>query len=708
MMATPHHKNPYHPMILANGSDAVLLNYTGSMASGLTGHAHLEQHQGTLCGWYKPAHAGCVTPRYVPLLVESGYQIMLNGEVCDISDYEQQFFPQQALLKTRATARGAVVEIVAFLTHEHTLVERYKIISLPSGTRAQLAFYVRSTAGHMGGLVGVHHTQLEYHSSTPDQLAFDYHVDTVRGAGVMQVDRPADENYDAFPGLQYNQVKVGFTATKYLTLFDTSDTRSYRKQLNAQRECCRTLPYARIKRAHQTNWRTYAAKNSLTVPDATAQYLYDYSMYYLRANQYAATGAISCGPLPHLWAGGVHCPYDAAFAQQALLRNNRLEEGRAHVAFHRQGHAAARKLARSAGISGAIYSGWSDCRGQHLGVGHGRNWQDYLLKYKPLMPAYLVLDAYWQWVFDPQDADHRRNLPYMRDILALAIERFIIEHDDHATMRPCAPGNESEIVVENDTLNGLAYARALEGYAQMCQALGDTSAEQHGRLAGKLFKGIAKNTEQGVLLPYPDAPYLTGLQLDFYLLGLPAKGSRKSVQAGLRAMRTSWGLDSDQPSEAYRDWPWLNCRAGIALAHLKQPRQAFEWLLHAGSKASSLGALPEKIRMDGYAIGYGYVSPHALYAWMMSHAFAHDGPDDELAILWGFDGRWRDMSVENVRLAAGLLISLSVVAGKVTRVEIVNRSAQPLQRTLNLNPAYTGIKNRAVTIPSRDSIIVES
>ena len=51
----PPASKPFFPMILANGTDVVLLDYSGSMHCE-SGHLHLEQHQGTLCGWQKTTH----------------------------------------------------------------------------------------------------------------------------------------------------------------------------------------------------------------------------------------------------------------------------------------------------------------------------------------------------------------------------------------------------------------------------------------------------------------------------------------------------------------------------------------------------------------------------------------------------------------------------------------------------------------------------
>ena len=219
-------------------------------------------------------------------------------------------------------------------------------------------------------------------------------------------------------------------------------------------------------------------------------------------------------------------------------------------------------------------------------------------------------------------------------------------------MASCIAGNESEIKVENDTFNGLAYARALAGFAEMLRAF-DQSDKPYARLAEKLYLGLQTNYQDKVLLPFRGAKYLTGLQYDFFLMNLPDGIDAKSIDAAFKVIQTPWGLDSDQPSEAYRDWPWWHPRVAISMAHLGRSKKSFRWLCSSMQNATSLGMLPEKVRMDGFAIGYGYTSPHALLVWAAVEALCHDGTNNSIRLLWGLDGKWQDTGFENIRLCRG-------------------------------------------------------
>jgi len=696
MIATPHSPRPYFPALLGNGADAVLLSYTGSMAAGSTGHSHFEQHQGCPCAWYKAGHKSA-NPEYkvVAPIVESGYQPIVNGEVCDIDDFEQRFDPVHAVLNTRVSARGARLLIEAFLTDDHILAERYRVEGLDAGKRMDLAFYVRESDFRIGALRSAHASRLRARARTREAVAFDYRVGAVRGVGRLWCDRRADAAYEPWPGLLFRGVRPGFSVAKYLVLADPSDGRDYRQQAEAAVRRARGGAAA-LLREHRAVWARYSGRSRVSLPDRDFQHLVDFGGYMVRAHQHPRTGAISVGTLPSLWGGGTHCPYDAYYAHRALLVTNRLEEARRHLGFYDLQRPFGRRFAREHGLPGAVYSGWSDCFGKDLTA----NLENYLLEYKPLMPAYILLDRYWQWVLDPADPGHPGRLPLMREILDLAVKRFVVERRQEAFMAPCMAGNESAVKVQNDTLNGLAYARAMAGYGEMAQALGRTDGAFFAGLARKLYRGLERNYRDGVLWPYRGAKYLTGMQLDNYMTNLPDGIDPRSVWAALRAMRTPWGMDSDQPSEAYRDWPWLGAWAAICLAHLRRGRESFRWLRHPLKTVSSLGMLPEKVRMDGYVIGYGYPTPHAETLWAAVHALCHTGPKEELRLLAGLDGRWRDLSFENLRLDGGLLASGRVAGGRVEELSLRNTGPAPGRRRIALNGRYRGLREREVAIPA--------
>ena len=132
----------------------------------------------------------------------------------------------------------------------------------------------------------------------------------------------------------------------------------------------------------------------------------------------------------------------------------------------------------------------------------------------------------------------------------------------------------------------------------------------------------------------------------------------------------------ERPTEEYRHWPWNDSWAAICYAHDRQPGKAMEYLLHQKYGCTSLGAMPEKLRLDGYAIGYWYTSAHANLVWAVNDALAFSDREDELCLGMGFDERWEDVEVRGLVINEALTVSYRTEKGKPVRVEIANRSAE--------------------------------
>jgi hypothetical protein len=703
MYATPYSSEPYFPMLLSNGGDGVLMDFTGSMFSGGDNHAHREQHQGCSCGWYKVGHVRN-TPdalRLQPIL-RTGYLIIINGEAWDIRDYRQEFDPSQAILVTDVIASGVVCRIEAFMMDNHILVEHYRVLKTPAGKTVRMAFLIHEPNSGMVAADLPQKTDLKMTFTKDRRITIDYRLAGHSGAGMMFVDRKVDgtDNYDNAVGIYFDDVRAGWTATKFLTMVDSTDEPNYVGRVKSGIQRCVEEGYAGLRKQHVKTWTTYFNQSRVTLPDKEFQYLYDLSLYMLRANQHPQTGGITVGMLPHLWGGGTYVPYDAFYAHQSLLLTNHLDEGRRHLEFYHRQRPVAQKIARKLDLSGVAYSGWCNYRGEHKGP----DFEEYVLHYKPVMSAFILLKIYWQWCYDPTGPFDLEILTMMREILDLAVERIIENKGESAIIKPCTAGNESAIDVENDTFTAIIYARALRGYAQMASALGQ-DASTYEKLAEKLYRGLEGNyRSDGVLLPFKNAEYLATMQFSFYLFNLPWGIEKRSVYGSLKDAETAWGLNTTQPEEGYRDWPWLSSRAAIDLSVIGDSRRAFKWLRHPQKYISSLGAIPEKIRIDGYPIGYWYTSPHALFIWSTTAAICHDGKNNELRMLWGFDGQWKNMAFQNLRLRGGLLVSGIVKKGCLIKLVLKNSSLNSIQRNLVLNPLYSGSFPREVTVPAGKSV----
>ena len=157
------------------------------------------------------------------------------------------------------------------------------------------------------------------------------------------------------------------------------------------------------------------------------------------------------------------------------------------------------------------------------------------------------------------------------------------------------------------------------------------------------------------------------LHVQYYL---PELVDEKILDISLNGMVNPWGIDFDQPSEVYRHWPWIDCHLARAYAMAGAPSKAFKYLKQWFRYASSNGASPEKIRLDGFPIGYWYPTPYALYLQALYTSFAHIDPQGNLKLLYGFDGSWRDMAARGLRLPGGGTVSLTVKDGKLVDMNL--------------------------------------
>ena len=679
---TPLSEQQYYPMMLANGKDAVMVDYTGSMFSALTGHSHYEQHQNTPCGWYKVAQRSKI-PDAIQAVVFSGYQVIVDGEVCEPEWYEQEFEPKKATLSTSLRFLGGFeLKIQSFLTDSSILVEHYEALEVPENQDAAVTFIASKLRS--GGSAVALHNQLQFITQEhPQGVKFNYNFgDKINGLGFMLTDREFDNYQDVSEtsrSLRFENINTGWEATKFLVVEDSSESDEYIKNLELKVASCINDGWEKLKSRHEASWSEYFAKSEINVPDSELQYLFELGRYSTRAHLHPETGGLTVGMLPHLWSGGIYCPYDAFFMHQALLLGNNTKEAGKHLSYYERQYEAGKDVVRELNSVGTAFSGWTNCFGEHHS---GRKFKDYVMHYKPVMTAFIALKIYWQWKYTRHISEKQKNM--LADILKFVRANFVVENSEYAEIKPCMAGNESDIEVKNDTFTSLAFARAFAGYAEI------TADNEYKLLAEKLYNSVEGNYKDDILTPYQDAKYLATLQFDFHIFNLPQGTRPASTYGSIEDSATPWGLDTIQPSERYRDWPWLGSKAAICLTDIEDPKNAFKWLMHSKKHTSSLGAIPEKIRMDGFAIGYWYSTPFGILIWATCAAMCHIDKDNCLKLLYGLDGQWQELNIKDVRLPGALLVTMEVKGGKVTKFEIKNDNSNDINIKLALNPIYKG------------------
>jgi len=213
--------------------------------------------------------------------------------------------------------------------------------------------------------------------------------------------------------------------------------------------------------------------------------------------------------------------------------------------------------------------------------------------------------------------------------------------------------------------------------------------------------------EDGTLMPYRNAPYTAGGQMDYYLYTLPEPIDIVSVDNALRAGKTPWGYTFEQTTEEKRHWPWIHPRAAICYANEKRSEDAMMHLCSIPNYASSMGAIPEYIRIDGLPVNYWYTTAHGLAVCAVHDAFAHVRKE-ELRLLWGMTNAWQEFSCKKLHLENGLCVSISVKGGVLCKLELYNKTDENKTVNLSVNHAFCPAHfPKSCTVRAKEAFVFE-
>lgn len=655
MRATPFSEKPYFPFFLGNGKDAMLMNYGGAMITGTTGHTHNEQNQGAVCGWYKEAHRKYLKHRIQPIII-AGYNVMIGGEVCEPLDFAQEFNVMEAILQTQVSFRKDVqIKVEAFLSDNGVLSLTLKVLKSVPGMK--IAFLLMTPNWTAGTLTYFTMPDVKL-IPVAEGMDFTYRIDdgeAVEGRGVMRLSKPDFEPFSGSGmGALFGDVDTGWEATAWISCEDAPGTP--------------VTDYTTLREKHMEAWRKYYQTSDVQLPDAELQYAAGLARYVLKANQFE-TGSFPAGPMPYHWGGGTCCPFDAELMQHAMLQSGNFDAALKHVMFYVNQFDFGRKLVAELGLQGVAFSNWSDVFGNNL----GQRLKSDLLKRKPLMIAIVgMVGGNYNQFAAKKSAEATQ--------LVIECARFIESgFVRDGKIVSCMAGNESDVEVERDS-----WMLAASYGVFHCAALEEPENPKWAVLAQNMRDELEKNRHgEGYLMPYLGADYSAGTTVWMQYF-VPHVCSNAEALLGSKArIQTPWGLDADQPSEVYRDWPWNHCLYAKSFAEAKCPQEAFKHMQQWFRYTSSNGACPEKLRLDGYVIGYWYTTPYAVFLLALYRSFAHMGQDGKLCLLYGFDGTWQNMSIRDLRLPGGICVSLTVQKGEVTQLDITGKVVG-----IDLNPAY--------------------
>jgi hypothetical protein len=692
-------------MLLANGRDAVLIDYSGSMMTGEPAHTHHELNQGTVKGWYKVCHR---TNRPDPILpvAQTGYHMVCNGERYEPDYFRQSFDPVTAVLTTTVSATGFEFQVETFLTDDSILVEHFEIHRVPAG-KIELEFFLSSpnTGLYPTEFPEQIRTELR-HDEKRGVVNYDYATQNFSGHGFLWADQEIAEC--ARSSIRMRGLKPGKKVTKFVLMLDRTDGVSSRAAAGRRFQELAARTGRQHRAGHVKGWKRFAGKSSVKLPDIELQDLYDLSLYVSNAHQHPATGAGFVGMYPALWGGGGVFGYDCYYLQQALLRTNHAEESRKLIGFWKRCGKHARAFAREIKMPGLFYPA---CNFSPLGDDYGGRLKS-LLKEKRLENCVIALEILRHYEFTGNVADLADNWTIVRGCIDFMLAESLVETDEEAMIKEVSGVSES-LAVPNDTLTAVVLIKALELVANAATALKKKLPERYGVVLRKLRVGLAGNYRDGVLMSSRNSMEPGCIPLSSTVFRAPEAIELRSVNAALRQTKTPWGLCGGFPTERYRDWPWFHFRAAIALAYLDHPKAA-SYVLSGTKCNSALGAFPEKVRIDGYAIGYWYSSPHALFAFAITTLLVNDA-GGILNVFPLIPAAWKNVEFRDLRLPPGLLVSATMKQGKVKEVVIRNDTGKAVETRVRIPSRLIGKRSRKKDVffplrlsPGRKKVVIKS
>ncbi len=687
---------PYFPMILGNGTDVVLVDYSGSMQCD-SGHCHLEHHQDTHCGWQKTTHRE--KARRLLSVASFPYRVMReDGDLYEVGAFDQRFDPVTATLVTDADTHLLGLRITAFLMDGQPLyAERIEVRWVAPGTRPTLALLGRQMAV-------LEKAQVTFAPGEAGQFGGDYTLGEITGAlraAVVATQAVVDDTRAHTGRLEVRDLQPGDIIYRYVTLQDTSHTPAPEAACRATIDAALAAGFDALHAAHARAWQAYHAQTHVDLPDPALDYQYRLSLYLMRASRHPS-GFVTHGLYDVLWGGGAACTWDLICFMRGWTTANQRAAAQGLLDFYQHGAAPmARTYAHQLDRPGVNYPWFMNVVGRDLFFDDAVAARG-VQKWNMCCMALQFFDVY-RYFGDVEDL--RARLPIMQDTLDFLLAEIVVRTPARWYIGQIE-GADENIARENDTAHLLPLIKALTDYQEGCRRLGLPENAAYAEAIARLSRGLRENYRDGVLYPYRGARGVSTINTALYSLNMPEGITAKSLRATLRHSRGAWGLTNDNAGQ-YPNlvWPWQEVFTAVAFSSI-DPALSFRRLRHVLKITDTHGLFPEKIRPDGFWIFFGYGSPHAVFVWALNSVLATDN-GRTLTVAAGLPAAWTDYAFTDIRTPSGCAVSLQLTGGRLTRLAITNTRPEPRPFRLRLLPkGHPDARDAEITLAPGANVLV--
>lgn len=674
-------QNNYYHCFLGNGTDAVLVGYTGSMVS--------DRFSVDRCAWYK-------SDRYYPedkLVMVAGrfpidktlehaegsgwydvaplgrtwYFLLDGGERLELQSSQQRFVPQDGTLYTKVAYGDAAApvtgEVETWLHAQRSiLIERYTFDQdvdfqawMGPGVWAEANGMLWDTDPFYG---------VEMDANAPQGT---YDLGETQGIMALCVE-PAPSAFGKDGSDRWVTVR-GRTITKY---FAITDNRQGELTTQALDEAV-ALGYDALRAEHVAFWQAFFAASSVSIPDEQMQHFYDASMYHMKAAQSVVSGGLPVNNLRRTWSS--HVFWDSYFVHRALLEANHRHEALEGARFFQRTIDHARRHAREEFGCDGLKWDWE--------ITHdGRKAYGTLLHMKYQVHnngSYAnIVWGYYQYTQDK--AYLAEFYPILEGLAQFYLNCIVEEQDGGYGIGYMVGVHESPVKVRNDgttvagtiaILRHCADAAQILGreneFTERCRAVADKLTVTMGSLYnGQFFKASQDDDRINMSSIAP-----------IYPMNVIAPMDSRAVSTADRYIELYRGRVLGDGMHA-RAFPWSAGVLGAILAWQRRGDLVWDALDGARPSICQFGGMTEVMEDGEWNMQYFGTAQAACC--IAIHQMLLQTRDDVIDLFPALPLSWEQAGFENL-LAAGLNVTATYAAGAVEWTAR-NNAALPLTRTV--------------------------
>ena len=641
--------------VLANGVDFCMLDPSGSMA--------FKDHiKGYYSFWFKRGRPHAADPIG---LVKLRYSFLSDKGRVEPGWFDQRLDMHAGRLLTRLKFYQLQLDVEAFLTDDHTLIERYRVrkCSARNGAfRFEQTFpkvtYTFKPVRSLGGLRGRIHVSSEgrralfhYRYSGEGGSFAGIGITGIRmegGGGVAGAVQLVQQAVEPESSMTISHLRTGATFLRVTTLMDDQDSPAWETEAQRVHAHYMARDFANVRRDHAKQWREYSGRSSFECSNAAVTQGFDISLAVCRMGQHPSGSIATQLAVPCNHGMGTY--WDAWFVGAGLLRTNHVAEARRLVDFWRSVYPRARRLARSRKVRGARFP-W-------VLREDGKPWaytpKDDLQIHNNVAPA---INIFEQSLYTGDRQLLADSLPLIQDSVRFIVD-FALRKDARGRWHLMElAGVDESGKLKRDELTAAAIAR--RGLRMIREAAALTGLEPDADLLAcepRLDEVLRRLWVRGVWRSYEGADG-GGMATPSAFIHLPdPRRFRRAIDDALRRCREPYGLGGGESSRMRcATFPWVEGQFAWSMARNDDPR-AFRLLEGMLQYVNFFGGFPEYHWLHGEPSRDWFIGAHGVYLAALAD-LCLQRRDGQLCILpLGLRHMpWREGAFRRFRASGGLL-----------------------------------------------------